>query len=973
MRTHIFQDLMRHRIHDVVLVSSLYDSFILAEDGQLAESVLGEALELQLHNPPRLTHVSSGVDALAVVHEHPFNNLIIASRQLADMDVLALARRVRQSGVDAPIVLLGYDFRELQRFVARADTSLLDGVFLWQGDVRILLAIVRAVEDRRNLAHDVGSCGVQAIIVIEDNIRYYSSFLPLLYAEVIHQAHQLVPEGVNLAHKLMRLQARPKIVLCRTFEEAWSCFTAFQENVLGVISDIEFPKDGRSAPHAGVEFANLIRTLQPDVPVMLQSSQPRNEALARAAGAGFTLKGSPTLLHELRAFIFEHFGFGDFVFRRPDGSEIGRAADLRELEEKLCDVPAESLQYHAERNHFSRWLKARTEFALAHDLRPRTVADFGGVENLRRELMRAIHEYRRERRRATIADFDRAGVDTSGGLSRIGGGSIGGKARGLAFASYLLDLHQIHKRFGGVDIAVPGSVVLGTDAFDAFLDANDLRDFALNTHDEAEIARRFDAADLPETVTRDLAALVTAIRDPMAVRSSSLLEDSQYQPFAGVYDTFMLANNAADDGARLRQLVAAIKRVYASTFSHRAKAYLASTPYRLEEEKMAVILQPLVGAVHGRLFYPDFAGVARSCNFYPLAPMAREDGIAAVAVGLGEAVVDGDACVRFCPKFPKHVMPFSTPRDVLQNSQRQFYALPLDAADGDDGAASALRVCPLEVAERDGVLVSVASTYSAENDALYDGLSRRGVPIVTFAPVLKHGVFPLAAILEALLAVGSNAASGPVEIEFAVDLSSRPARFAFLQLRPLALTRESDEIDVEAHDAARVLCRSASVLGHGSVDTIRDVVVVDYKRVSRGRGQDVVGQVARLNATLTARDAPYLLVGVGRWGSREPYLGIPVTWDQISGARAIVEAGFQDFKVTPSQGTHFFQNLIASNVGYFTVNPESGDGFVDWEWLASQPGETYTTGVRHLSFTTPLTIRMDGRTNRGVVLKPLGT
>jgi CheY-like chemotaxis protein len=947
----------------------LYDSFILAEDGQVNESLLTESVELNLHHPPRLTHVASGAEAIALARDDPRHHLIIASTHVGDMDAPDLARRVEHAHLDTPIVVLGYDARALTDIAARGGFGGVSGVYLWQGDVRILLAIVRQIEDWRNLAHDVGVRGVQAIIVIEDNIRYYSSFLPIVYAEVLNQSHNLVPEGLNVAHKLMRLRARPKILLCRTFEEAWGVFTAYRENVLGVISDIEFPRAGRLSREAGVEFARSIRREQPDVPVMLQSSRPQNEALARSVGASFALKGSPTLLQELRTFMSDHFGFGDFVFRTADGVELGRAHDLKALEEKLCTISAASLAYHAERNHFSKWLKARTEFAVAHSLRPRKVSDFATVEDLRAELIRSIHQYRRQQGRATVADFDRNAFDPEAGLARIGGGSLGGKARGLAFVNALLDEEDTRSMFHGVQIAVPPAVVLGTDVFDAFLERHDLRDFALHAADDGEILRRFMACDLPDAVTRDLASFLDAARYPLAVRSSSLLEDSQYQPFAGVYDTCMLPNSHSEPKTRLRQLVSAIKRVYASTFSHRAKAYLDATPYRLEEEKMAVILQRVVGAARGHLFYPHFAGVARSYNFYPVAPMAREDGIAAVAAGLGTAVVDGEVCVRFCPKYPRHVVQFSTSHDAVVNSQRQFYALPLDEPGGE--MTWSVRSYDLDVAERDGVLASVGSTYSAENDAIYDGVSRPGIRLVTFAPVLKHGVFPLAPILRFLLDLGSKAASAPVEIEFAVDVTSRGAgQFGFLQLRPLALSRELEELEIAGVDPDSLVCQSSAVLGHGRLDNLRDVIFVNVQRFERGGSADIAREVARMNALLARDGVPYILIGVGRWGSTEPLLGIPVTWDQIAGVRVIVEAGFQDVRVAPSQGTHFFQNLTASRVGYFTVNPESGEGFVDWEWLARQPAVRGSRVVRHLHFERPLVVKMNGKRHEGVILKP---
>ncbi|HLN57650.1 MAG TPA: PEP/pyruvate-binding domain-containing protein [Thermoanaerobaculia bacterium] len=961
-------DLARFRVRDILLVSSQYDSFILAEDSELQEVILKEFLDFNVRHTPAVTHVATAEEALALARERARYDLVIASAYVGDTSAMALARRLREAGIETPVVALAYDMREVAEIRAAGGPSPLDRVFLWQGDVRLLPAIVKSVEDCVNVVHDTGALGIQAILVIEDNVRYYSSFLPTIYAEMMHHAHSLVPEGVNLSHKLMRLQAQPKILLCTTYEEAWRYFLDYQENILGVISDIQFPKDGHVAADAGLEFARRVRERQPDVPVMLQSTRASNEALARSIGASFLQKGSATLLQQLRLFLIEHLGFGDFVFRTPDRREVGRARDLRELEEKLATVPAESLAYHAERNHFSRWFKARTEFALAHELRPRKVSDFESVEHLRREVLRAIRDYREQTRRGVVVDFDRSTFSPQTTFSRLGGGSLGGKARGLAFVDLLLAESRVAARFPGVRIGVPSAVVLGTDVFDEFLEQDGLRDFALNSPDEAEIGRRFVEAQLPPAVTRDLSALLDAVRYPLAVRSSSLLEDSLYQPFAGIYDTFMLGNDHESAEVRLRQLQTAIKRVYASTFKHSAKQYLSGGPYRLEEEKMAVVLQRIVGGARGRRFYPDLAGVARSYNYYPLLPMRSEDGIAAVALGLGEIVVSGQPCFRFCPRYPRNIVQFSSVKDTLINAQREFYALELGQ---DNPNGFALARFDLTAAEEDGTLARVGSTYSPENDVVSDGISRAGVRLVTFAPILKHGLFPLAEVLDALLSVAVGGTSVPVEIEFAVNFPPHSTpEFGVLQLRPLGRIREPAGQELGPVDRERVLCESSSVLGHGTIDGVCDVIVMDVKRFDRSRTREIARTVGELNARLQEKRRPYLLIGVGRWGSADPFLGIPVGWDQIAGARAIVEAGFADFKVTPSQGSHFFQNLAAGNIGYFTVNPDAGEGFVDWEWLRGEPAVSETQFVRHVSLASPVLIAINGRSHTGVILKP---
>ena len=969
-----FQDLMQRRVRRILLVSSLYDSFILTEDGQLNDAILRQYVDLNLSWNPDLTRVSTGAEALRLASSKRRFDLVVTSMHVGDMNAAELARKMRDAEPEIPVVLLAYNNRELTDFLARNDTSALDRTFLWQGDVRILLAVVKYVEDRLNVERDVGELGVPAILVVEDNVRFYSSFLPVIYAELLAHTRNLIAEGLNLSQKMLRTRARPKILLCDTYEEAWDYFSSYEEQILGVISDIEFSRGGELDRTAGIELIKRVRDARPDVRVVLQSSISENEALARELNAHFLLKGSPVLLQQLRRILSRNFGFGDFVFRMPDGREVDRARNLQELIDKLRDVPAESLAYHGERNHFSNWLKARTEFALAERLRPRRVDDFSDLETMRQDMIDSITAYRRERDKVVVADFRRDNYDPFISISRIGGGSLGGKARGLAFVNRLLNEADLVERFPGIQLTVPQSVVLGTDVFDQFLEQNDLRDFAMSDASDPEIEARFLAAPFPQDPLGDLLAFLTQARYPLAVRSSGLLEDSPNQPFAGVYHTYMLPNRSKNLQERLIQLVTAVKRVYASTFSRRAKAYLRMTPYRLEEEKMAAIIQRIVGGIHGSRYYPDFSGVGRSHNFYPTPPLHAEDGIIAVALGLGRTVVDGANCFRFCPRYPRHLLAGSSVDDILEASQREFWALDLERTPDRRGLEGAELVrYGLDIAEQDGTLTAIGSTYSPDNDVITDGLSRAGVRVVSFAPVLKHGQFPLAEVLDALLELGSEGTSAPVEIEFAVNLSVPPDQqpeFGFLQMRPLALASEADELEIGHVLSSELLCRSSTVMGNGKLTDLRDLIVVDRQRFERARSREVAGQVARFNGELQAAGAPYLLIGVGRWGSNDPYLGIPVTWNQIAGARVIVEAGFKDFKVTPSQGTHFFQNLTSCNVGYFTVNPQAGDGFVDWDWLAALPAAGESGCVRHIRLEAPLVVKMSGHRGEGVILKP---
>lgn len=969
---HDYQDLMRYRILHILLVATPYDRFLLEESGELSERMLGEFRNLDVHYAPGLTGVSTGAEALDRVRRQESINLIITTPHVADMHPARLAGQVKQIR-DIPVVLLAWDPSELNGPAARQGSSI-ERAFLWQGDARILQAIVKSVEDWRNVEHDTRSVGVQVILLIEDNVRQYSSFLPLMYDELLDHSQRVITEGLNLSQKILRMRARPKVLLCTNFEEAHRAFQTYGGDVLGIISDVEFPLKAGEKPHpeAGVRFAAEVRKHYQDIPLVLHSSKPENERLARQARARFLLKGSPHLLEDLRKVLVQDFGFGPFVFRREDETEVDRADDLRSLEDKLHTIPPESLFYHGRRNHFSRWLKARTEFAVAHALRPRKLEDYGGdAEMLRSDLIQAIADYRFERGQTVVADFDRGTFDLGSDFYRIGGGSLGGKARGLAFVRRLISQHGLRGRFKGVRICIPTTAVLGTDVFDRFLNTGGLRAFAIDSQDDGALWRRFLETPFPEGARQDLKAFLGRVHQPLAVRSSSLLEDSLHQPFTGVYDTLMLRNNAGSLDERLRQAELAVKRVWASTFSQHAKAYLQATAFRLEEEKMAVMLQGIVGAVHGPRFYPDLSGVARSHNFYPSPPMAANDGIVAVALGLGRAIVEGGACLRFCPRYPKHVPQLSSVADALKSTQRDFWALRLDGS-GDDDLSMREESFGLDAAEADGTLDAVGSTYSRENDAIYDSLARPGPRLITFAPMLKHGLFPLSEILKTLMDVGYQGLGAPVEIEFAVNLQARPQEFGFLQVRPLALAREMEVIEIGEVEPEAALCWSRKVLGNGRIEGIRDLVVVDFQRFERSRSREAAAEIGRLNNQLLASGTPYVLIGVGRWGSRDPWLGIPVTWDQVAGAKVIVEAGLRDLKVTPSQGSHFFQNLTSFNIGYFTINAEDSHALLDWDWLDAQQAETDRDHVRHLRLPEPLLVKMNGRKGEGVILKRAG-
>jgi len=971
-----FQNLMRNRIRDILLVSSLYDLYILEEDGRLYELIRDKYQGLGLSHTPELTRVSSGSEAIALAKEERRFDLIITTFHIEDMNVVTLAKKLRKEKIDIPIVLLAFDNRELSQILKHNHSKVFDQLFIWQGDFRLMIAIIKLLEDRMNVEHDSRSVGVQSIIVIEDSIRYYSSLLPMIYFEVMKQSRRLVSESLSVSHMQLRRRARPKILLCKNYDEAWNYFTRYQDTVLGIISDIDFPRNGKEDPLAGLEFAREVKKLQPDIPVLLHSALSENEEKAKSVEASFLLKNSPTLLEDIREYMETHLSFGDFVFRTPDGREVGRAHDLSSFEKQIKVVPGESLLYHGARNHFSNWLKARTEFWLAYKLRPRKVTEFSTVETMRQDLISSLREYRKVRQRGTITDFNKESFDPNSSISRIGGGALGGKARGLAFVNILINNYKIRSQFKDVQVYIPPAIILGTDIFDQFLEENDLRHFALYATNDKDIEKRFlKAKKFPKDILRNLSDFLELVQEPLAVRSSSLLEDSHNQPFAGVYKTYMLPNSQPDLKMRLKELLKAIKRVYASTFLNAAREYIKSTAFRLEEEKMAVIVQKMIGTTHHDRFYPDFSGVARSHNFYPIAPQKAADGIVSVALGLGKMVVEGGTCMRFSPKYPTHNIQFSTPKLSLQNSQQYFYAVALNGSNEGERDAEDyfVRKYPLKTAEEDGVLYRMGSTYSAENDHVYDGISRKGIRLVTFAPILKNKLFPLADILNSLLKIGSKGMGTPVEIEFAVNCTvpkGETKEFGVLQVRPMVLNQEMEYVNLSKVPAEKLICSSKQVMGNGIIKDVFDIVLVDWNHFDRSQSRKVAAEVGAFNSMLASQNRNYLLVGVGRWGTLDPWLGIPVTWDQIAGARVIIETGFKDFDVMPSQGSHFFQNLNSFNIGYFTISTGSDDGFVDWDWLLSQPAEEAKEFTRLLHFENPVVIKMNGQKSKGIILKP---
>ncbi len=966
-----FAELMPNRILKVLLVSSLYESFILESEGLVSELITTEYMDMNLTHPPRVTPVSTPEAALKILANERFD-LVITMTRLRGIGVPEFAERVQELHADLPVVVLADEPRELVRQPEIKTSPHISRVFVWTGDAKMLLAIIKLIEDALNVEQDIRTGNVRIIILVENSVRFYSSYLPLIYTELMKLTQSLMAEGINLQHRLLRQRARPRILLAETFEEAIDLYEKFSENMLGVISDVRFPRNGQLDPEAGLEFTRRVRADSPHLPVMLQSSEPGFAGAALELQAHFLHKQSRRLLQDLRDFIVGSLGFGDFVFTLPDGTEVGRAQDLRSLEEILHHIPEESLEFHASHNHISNWLMARTEFELAASLRPKNAEDFASMAELRTYLLETLATFREQSQTGVIADFSPAKFDVATSFTRIGSGSIGGKARGLAFINSLILRNKLAHRFENVSINVPRSAAVGTDVFDTFLDQNNLHELISRDPSEEEVINAFLAAKLPSTVNSDLTAFLNLVRYPLAVRSSSLLEDSQDRPFAGIYTTHMLPNNHPDLAVRRDQLCDAIKLVYASTFFPAARRYLLATGRHSEEEKMGVILQELVGSPYGERFYPTFSGVARSYNYYPTNNVSPEQGVACVALGLGKTVVEGGESLIFSPAQPRTLPQFATITDTLANSQRTFYALDMShpsAYPDAKGDAHMLKL-ELEVAEEDGTLAPIGSVYSAENDAIYDGIFRPGPRLVTFAHVLKSGLFPLADILQLLLKIGEEGMACPVEIEFAVNMSSGPMKFGFLQIRPTITNEEHADVQAEEVSIDQVLCESPKALGNGHFTDVHDVVYVKPEAFDPAKTLQIASELAQINDKLSKAGRRCLLIGPGRWGSADHWLGVPVSWEQISTAQVIIETSLKDFLVTPSQGTHFFQNITSMGVGYFAVDPATQRGFIDWAWLAEQEEFAETQYIRGIRSEHPFDVRIDGRNQRGTILKP---
>lgn len=969
-----FHNLMRYRVREILLVSSLYDAFVLEEDRGLSEVIFSQYIDLNLRFVPRITRVQSAEEALQAMQTRTFD-VVLTMARLQDMDPEEFGGRVKEMDPNKPVILLTTEALSPDLLTRFRRARSIDKIFYWLGDSKILLAIIKYVEDYGNARSDVEG-GVQVILLVEDNPKFYSMFLPMMYTEVMTQTQTLISESINDYQRLLRMRARPKILLAETYEEAMEIFEHYRQNVLGVISDIAFPRDGQVDEEAGYRLLGVAKTEVPDLPVLLQSDHSTDRDSVIDHNAHFLDKNSPNLIQQLRDFITLNLGFGDFVFRAPDGSEITRAHNLQEFERKLREVPPESVEYHARRNHISIWLRARTEFELADELRPKKVSDFASIGEMIEYLADEVGDLLDRNRAGNITDLSSysEGADTA--FIRIGSGSLGGKARGIAFVNALLSRSDIPERYEGVQIRTPMTFVVCTDAYEEFLETNDLQRFAIETEDETAIARTFVRANLPEEIELHLRKIVERVDMPLAVRSSSVLEDSQNLPFAGLYATYMLPNNHPDVEVRLKQLADAVKMVYASVFYRAPKEYVRNTYYRIEEEKMAVIVQELAGEQHDGVFYPVVSGVGQSHNFYPTEPIKPSDGLAHVALGLGKTIVDGENIYRFSPRFPKRNPPYSSTGEFLKMSQSHFYALDLSHPDveveADEGFS--LRRLDLPRAEEDGTLFYVASTFSRHDGRIRNTLAVEGPRIVTFANILKNRLVPLSEILIELLELGKSSFGTDVEIEFALNIEgtreNASAQFFFLQIRPMVVGRETVEVATAEVEPENVVALSNQAMGNGLFEGIYDLVYVDPDRFDVGRTVEIAREVGQINRALAEANRRCILIGFGRWGTTDRWLGIPVDWGQISAAQVIVESDLGEFRVDPSQGSHFFHNLISLRLGYFHIRSGRSDEYILWDWIRQLPVVEETEFVRHVRLDQPFSAKIDGRSSRGVILKP---
>jgi len=970
----IFHQLMQRRVRDILLVSTFYDAFIFEQDGRLSEQIFGEYRQLNLSTAPRITSVPTGAEALEKLKHHSYD-LVITMMRIGEVGPFELARKVKKDHPDLKVLLLlnvASDYVIWENH--EQERQFIDDVFLWNGDTKLFLAMVKNVEDAMNVQYDSTHGLVRVILLVEDSVRYYSMFLPSLYSVIMKQTQKLIEEEVSDINKHLRMRIRPKVLMAHSFEEAVSLYDKYRDYMLCVISDVRYKVGNEMDAHAGFKLIKHILSKNRDLPMILQSSEDENEAMAQELGVHFLNKSSKHLFKDLREYMVYNLGFGNFTFRSPEGDILDEAANIAEFEDKIMKIPVDSLEFHSRFNHFSNWLIAHGEVQIAKKIRPMKIEDFDSRDELRLFIYQIFRTVRIEKNRGKIINFDAVSLAEMNQIIRLTEGSLGGKGRGLAFLNALLCTMNYEKKFENTAISLPSTAIIGTNEFDQFVEQNGIMDQIQDRSDD-EIDEIFIQGKLSDALINRLEIYLDHVDYPIAVRSSSLLEDSQAQPLAGVYRTFMLPNNHSDKMHRLRQLMDAIKLVYASVYLSYTRNFLDALNFKAEEEKMAVIIQETVGSLNGdHYYYPHISGVAQSYNFYPTSHMQHTDGISNIALGLGKSVVEGKLNYRFCPKYPEiDILP---QEEMMRNSQKEFFALNLSSNDFDltKGEEITLSRLKLSDAEKHGTLRYLASVWDYENYRISDNPQEKGLKVLTFASILKYHYFPLAKIVEELLEIGEIALGIPVEIEFAVNLDQEKSfankpTFYILQIRPLSISTDAYHIDPGKLNKQNLLMYTEHGMGNGVIEELKDVIYLDPQCFDKTMTHKMQEEIERFNEYMGKQGKSYILIGPGRWGSRDRFLGIPVRWPQINHAKVILETGLRDFIVEASQGTHFFHNLVAMNVGYFTIPYASKTDYVDLEWLMSQEVKQRGEYFVHVEFDHPLLVRMDGKTGLAVIHK----
>jgi len=962
-----FQDLMPHRIHEILLVASPYDAFILEEDGHLTEQILTEYIGMNFTYAPRVNRVSTGQEAMKLMREKKFD-LVIVMLRIEDQDPISLGKTIKGNYPKKPVILLAFDETELKQLPNIISAKSINRTFIWSGDASVFPAIIKYIEDRKNAKQDILNKDVRCILVVEDSPRMYSILLPLLYKEIMYQTKNLINRRLSQSKKLLLLRARPKVLLTQNYETAKLFFNRYQNNILGIISDVEFLKNKKKTKDAGFKFVKWVRNIDQSIPILLQSIQEKNRLQAEEMGTDFLHKESPTFLKKLRNFMNCNFGFGDFLFRLPDNTQVQKATTINEFIKGIESIPEDSILHHAKSHHFSNWLATRAEFNLASMIRSISVDDFDNGESIRNYILEHLKNNKKENK-STIINYSSSRFNSAeSDFFRLSSGSLGGKARGLGFAKSMINYSKIKNKFSNFKIRVPKSAVIGTDEFDRFMKDNELWDISLSNISDTKLLNYFLKSRISIDLILKLESFVKENKFPIAIRSSSLLEDSQYQPLAGTYETIMLSNNSKSNKTRLNKLIEAIKIIYASTFKGEARTLLKNTSHRIEEEKMAILIQEVVGVKYkSNRFYPTFSGVLQSINYYPVSYMERNEGVAYLALGFGRTIADGEKCLRISPKYPKILPQFFSLKATMQNSQNEFYAMNLNYGDQENHQ---LNKYSLEDAEIDGALKWVGSSISKEDSTIKDSLLHTGTRIVSFSPILKWGNIPFDKLALEILSIGKKALGCPVEIEFAVNIKKNSLpEFYLLQIKPMVLTGLHRSNKIKTFNKNSILCKSSVSLGDGKISTIKDLVIVRPNTFDISKSKEIADELSKINSKFK-KGRQYILCGPGRWGSTDPWLGIPVQWKSISNSKVIIEMGLKELPIDPSFGSHFFQNITSLHISYFTIDYKQKADILNLDFLKNLQTQNSGKYIDWYSFNKPFNVVVDGSNGMGIIEKP---